>query len=228
MPSTDAEPELQPIASRKHTYRLLAICAGIALLGALSLRSGAHTSSSTPRLTIYLSVAAGQWLLLRFTALGVRRAGGSLMDVAGLRGGTAKAWLLDLALAAAFVFGADFLLSLLKRTMGGVDDHTAQLLPRTALEMAVWAGLAITAGLCEELIYRGYFQRQLAAFARSRWAGLLLQAVLFGAGHTYQGWRSTVSITVFGLLAGLLVMARRSVRPMVLAHAAIDLVPLFR
>ena len=41
------------------------------------------------------------------------------------------------------------------------------LIPGTTLELLVWFCLSATAGICEEIIFRGYLQRQFAAFTGS-------------------------------------------------------------
>ena len=43
--------------------------------------------------------------------------------------------------------------------------------------------------------------------------GIALSAVIFGAGHAYQGWRNATLIAVGGALAGALAYWRKSVRP---------------
>jgi membrane protease YdiL (CAAX protease family) len=61
------------------------------------------------------------------------------------------------------------------------------MLPVTRPEMLAWIILAGSAGISEELAFRGYFQRQLRAMTGSVAAALGLQAVLFGVSHGYQG-----------------------------------------
>ena len=81
-------------------------------------------------------------------------------------------------------------------------------------------GLAsLTAGFCEELIFRGYFQRQFSAWTRNVTAGVVLSAVVFGAGHIYQGPKQALIITVYGLLFGILAETTKSLRPGMMAHA---------
>src|SRR5260370_1270632 len=76
-----------------------------------------------------------------------------------------------------------------------------------------------TAGICEEIIFRGYFQRQFSAWTGNVSAGVLLSAAAFGAGHIYQGWRSAIIILVYGLLFGILAETRKSLRPGMMTHA---------
>jgi membrane protease YdiL (CAAX protease family) len=50
-----------------------------------------------------------------------------------------------------------------------------------------------------------------------------MQALLFGVSHGYQGLSSTVKITIYGGLFGLLAVWRRSLRPGIAAHVLTDI-----
>jgi membrane protease YdiL (CAAX protease family) len=84
--------------------------------------------------------------------------------------------------------------------------------------MALWVMLALTAGICEEILFRGYLQRQFAALTKSTAAGLVLQGLAFGAAHGYQGVKYMCIIAVYGCLFGLLAIWRHSLRPGMMAH----------
>jgi len=75
------------------------------------------------------------------------------------------------------------------------------------------------AGICEEIIFRGYLQRQFSAISTSAFAGVLLSAVVFGAAHGYEGGPRMLLIGVYGLMFGLLAWWRKSLRPGMIAHA---------
>ena len=91
------------------------------------------------------------------------------------------------------------------------------------MEISLWIALSISAGFCEELVFRGYLQRQFAALTGSNVIGLLLQAALFGVSHGYQGVAATVTIALFGVVYGSLALWRRSLRPGMIAHAWSDI-----
>lgn len=82
--------------------------------------------------------------------------------------------------------------------------------------------LSLTAGICEEAIYRGYFQRQFIAMTRNVAAGIALSAALFGAAHLYQGISHTLQIALLGVMRGIVAYWCRSVRPGMIAHALQD------
>ena len=97
-------------------------------------------------------------------------------------------------------------------------------LAHSPIEIAVWIALSVSAGFAEELVFRGYLQRQFTALTRSVPAGLVMQALVFGVSHGYQGVRACVRITAFGVLFGLIAVWQRRLRPGVLAHALTDIV----
>ncbi len=98
--------------------------------------------------------------------------------------------------------------------------HNMQfMLPQGIVEMTVWAALSVTAGICEETIFRGYLQRQFTAITKSAPAGIVISAIAFGAAHGYQGFRFAILISLFGAMFGILAYWRRSVRPGMIAHA---------
>jgi membrane protease YdiL (CAAX protease family) len=98
------------------------------------------------------------------------------------------------------------------------------LAPESSTEIVLWIAVSLTAGVCEETIFRGYLQKQLIAWTGNAPAGVLLSAAAFGVGHIYQGAKATVVIGVYGLLFGILAQLRRSVRPGMMAHALHDTV----
>jgi membrane protease YdiL (CAAX protease family) len=104
------------------------------------------------------------------------------------------------------------------------SPRVQEILPRGPLESALWVALALSAGFAEELVFRGYFQRQFAAFTRRPPVAIVLQAALFGVSHGYQGLGACLRITLHGLLFGLVAAWRRSLRPGMAAHALTDLI----
>jgi uncharacterized protein len=96
------------------------------------------------------------------------------------------------------------------------------LLPQSGIELAFWIPVAFTAGFCEELLFRGYLQRQFLALTANVPASIVLQALVFGVGHLYQGWKGVVVITAYGALFGILAAMRKSLRPGMIQHGAQD------
>ena len=96
------------------------------------------------------------------------------------------------------------------------------LLPQGGVEITIFVVLSVTAGFCEEFIFRGYLQRQFLAFTKSAWIAIPLQALVFGLAHLYQGWSAVLVITIYGGLFGILAWRCNSLRPGMMQHAAQD------
>jgi hypothetical protein len=106
----------------------------------------------------------------------------------------------------------------------GSGTNAAQgLLPKGILESLAWIPLALSAGFCEELAFRGYLQKQFQAITGSAGWAVLLQAIVFGVGHLYEGVGPVGRITLFGVLFGILAVWRKSLRPGMIAHAWSDI-----
>jgi len=105
----------------------------------------------------------------------------------------------------------------------GADPSVSiYVLPHRLLDVPLWIAVSISAGISEEFAFRGYLQRQFGALTGSRWLGLVLQAVVFGIAHAYEGMRAAIQIVVFGLLFGLVALWRESLRAGMIGHAWAD------
>ena len=104
--------------------------------------------------------------------------------------------------------------------------HTLlRLAPATASEIGAWILVCALAGFAEEIVFRGYLQRQFTAWGRGAlWVGIVFSGVLFGMAHGYQGPRNMVLLSLFGALFSLLAIFRRSLRAGIIAHAWQDLI----
>jgi membrane protease YdiL (CAAX protease family) len=97
-----------------------------------------------------------------------------------------------------------------------------QLLPSDEREDRIFRVLAVTAGVCEEVLFRGYLIWYLGA-ATGRWPAMLVSAFGFGAAHLYQGRKGAIKTTVIGLVMGTLYLGTGSLFWPIVLHAAIDL-----
>lgn len=102
---------------------------------------------------------------------------------------------------------------------------TLALLPRTTGERRLFTVVGVTAGVCEEWLYRGFFLAVVAAVAGGPPAGVLIviAAAAFGLAHAYQG---LVGVVTTGLLGGIMAavyLQTGSLLLPVLLHAVIDL-----
>ena len=96
-----------------------------------------------------------------------------------------------------------------------------ELLPRTPAERRVFLLLSMTAGLAEEVAYRGYVIPALAPLVGTGGAAVL-GSVAFGVVHGYQGMLGVVRTALVGGLLAWGFLASGSLWPAILAHASID------
>jgi uncharacterized protein len=106
---------------------------------------------------------------------------------------------------------------------------TLAVLPRTARERRLFTLVGVTAGVCEEWLYRGFFLAVVAAVAGGLTIGVLVvvAAVAFGLAHAYQGLIGIVSTGLLGGVMAALYLQTGSLLLPVLLHAVIDLRFLF-
>lgn len=103
-------------------------------------------------------------------------------------------------------------------------DKLARLLPRERGDLPPYFALCLTAGICEELVYRGVATVLLTRLIGSLLAAIGIAAIVFALAHVIQGWRAAVVIFFIALLAHALVFVTKSLYPAVAAHALYDAV----
>lgn len=215
--SVESAPGHRGVAAAWHTVVVLLALAGLSLAGA---RSGnLPLVREYGRAAGYVVTMAIEWGIVAFIWYGVRRRGTSLRELAGGSWARPVAVLRDLGIAAGFLIAAQFVLGAVGYLLKAAPNQAIRnLLPRGPGEVILFLLLALTAGICEEIVFRGYLQRQFAALTGAAAGGIVLQGIAFGAAHGYQGWRFMAVIAVYGCLFGLLAHWRRSLRPGMVAH----------
>jgi uncharacterized protein len=96
------------------------------------------------------------------------------------------------------------------------------VVPHSVREYQWFMAVSWTAGVCEELLYRGFLTWVVAAYMGTA-AALLIVSLAFGLGHAYQGRSGVVKTGVVGLLLGCIVLLSGWLIPAIIIHALIDL-----
>ena len=100
-------------------------------------------------------------------------------------------------------------------------------IPVSGAEFRSYTVLAVSAGICEEIVYRGFMIAVLRAWFGPGWEGAALAvglpAVFFGAAHVSQGWRGVVGAAGGALAWGFMVIETGSVWPGIGFHVLWDL-----
>jgi len=220
--STAAVPQPSPssgaIAPAWHTLLVVLIMLAISGLSAYS-RGLVQLGHSQSRVGRYATAIIMEWVVVGFIWFGLRLRKQNLRILLGENWGGARQILRDLGIAILFLIVSNLVLSLIGHLLkAAANDAIRNLLPHTSGEIAVYFLLTVTAGVCEEIIFRGYFQRQFSAWFKNATVAVVLQATIFGAAHGYQGLKLMLVIVVFGTMFGTLAQWRHSLRPGMIAH----------
>jgi hypothetical protein len=217
------------VASVRHTCIVIGFYCALGLYGLFTQHAKGsshplveHRGSALP---LYLGLMVAEWGLLRYVMVGTRKYGTKFRDLIGAPWARGRDAARDLTLAIGFWAlwaGAELAVARLLGK-GGTESYDS-LLPHGPLEVAAWIALAVSAGICEEAIFRGYLLRQFRAFTQSATLAVIAQALVFGMAHGYQGLRNVVTIAVLGAAFGALALWRKSLRPGMLAHAWMDII----
>ena len=98
------------------------------------------------------------------------------------------------------------------------------LLPQTLQERRTFDAVSVTAGICEEIVYRGFMIAYLMAlFAAPFWIAGLVSSVIFGLAHSYQGPAGIPRTAAVGGAMALLYGLTGSLWAPMVAHAVIDI-----
>jgi len=103
-----------------------------------------------------------------------------------------------------------------------VGRGVTRTLPRTQAERLTFVLVALTAGIGEEILFRGFL---IWAFAHwvPVWAAALLSTALFTFGHLYQeGWSALARVALVGAILAALTIFSGSLLPAMLLHFALD------
>lgn len=96
------------------------------------------------------------------------------------------------------------------------------LIPQNGNELARFYGLSFTAGIVEEVLWRGYLIWYLSQFM-PMWGAVLVSTLGFGLAHAYQGLSHLPQITVVGAVFAALYVISGSIWLPIILHAAVDI-----
>ena len=180
------------------------------------------------RLALYASTIAFQWSAVAVVGWRVWARGLSLDELGLVIHGR---WRIAMAsIVGAATLGSLQWLNLRRvgRTPGKSREFikvlAERILPQSRGELLAYLGLAVTAGICEEFLYRGFVMAALARAGLAAWGVVLLSSALFGLAHLYQGRGGLLSTLVIGTVFGTARIAYDGMVPVMLWHFAVDAV----
>lgn len=221
-----------PLTRAWDAWLLCVVLAGLVpfhgLLAYRRLASAADPIPTRTKLRLYATIIVMEWSLVALTVVIAHRHGLGLADLGQTLGNQG----LSMAVTGAGLLG---LLALTAFNTGQIRRATPEELfatvrrarkfvPVGPVEIAAFALVSVTAGICEEILYRGWLVSFLGAASGSIWIGMVFAAVLFGFGHAYQGRAGMIGTGILGVLFGGMFVLVQSLVPGEVIHASIDLV----
>lgn len=227
MPDARPDPQSRLAASVApwwHTVLIVLLLACTSLLGARSAHRNVVAAHHVARYGLGICM---EWALLLLVWWGLRMKRVRFTDLLGFRRG----WALlmeDVGAGAVFWIAAVIVLAIIGLSLKAAGLSAPQkvlmaIAPRTPLEVLLWMVLSCSAGFCEEFVFRGYLLRQFSSVGAGLWLGVLCSSLLFGISHGYEGAAGMIAITAYGAMFCILVVARKSLRPGMIAHAWHDI-----
>jgi len=96
-------------------------------------------------------------------------------------------------------------------------------LPHTLRELQNFVGVSITAGIVEEIVYRGFVLWYLAQ-VMPLWVAVGVSSIAFGLAHSYQGANGALRCGLLGLAFGIFYVITGSIWLPIVAHVLLDVI----
>jgi membrane protease YdiL (CAAX protease family) len=227
-PFPDRQPK--PIAPVAHTLAVFALL--VLSTWYTSTHAAARARPGTAKVIHYLGSIGLEWVFLGVVMLGIYRKreflraafcnrANSMLQSIGLGFVVYFMGLMSIALVSSIVY----LTPLFQHRNEAVILAMA---PHTVPEFIVWFGVSLTAGICEELIFRGYLLQQLIALSGRPIVSVVIAALLFGSVHLYEGLAAVLPLTALALIYGSAVRSfKGDLRAVIVAHTLQDFVVAF-
>lgn len=145
---------------------------------------------------------------------------------------TPRFWIvLAVTVAVGAALAAQYIVSLRtaegRRGLLASFGEAADFAPHTRRELRPFTVLALTAGTCEEVLYRGFLIWYVTWFTGMTAPGLVaavaLSSIVFGLGHLYQGPKAAARIAGLGAFTGTLYVVSGSLWIVMALHVFVDL-----
>ncbi len=216
---------------------VLAIAVLLTVIGAALIRRAHARLTRGPwgaRIANYMRMIASGWLLTALALVAVwyiAAAGGytfaAALDYMGLNlrpePSTALLWVVTMVLIASAL---TYAIARLRNWTGGAPTAAGlDVLPQTPAETAVFSLLvAPTAGIGEEIVYRGFLMGQFWIVTNNAWLAAAISSALFGLAHAYQGRWGILRTALIGFAFAIGVIETGSLVPSILAHTLANMV----
>ncbi len=113
-------------------------------------------------------------------------------------------------------------------SLHNVPENPLQQLIATRGQAVVFAIVATIAGGLREEIQRAFIIHRFEQHLGGAMVGLLVYSLVFGLGHSLQGWDAVITTTILGLFWGFVYISRRSIVAPVVSHSGFNAAEIFQ
>lgn len=100
-------------------------------------------------------------------------------------------------------------------------ENVVQFVPHTTRELRSFLAVSITAGIVEEIVYRGFVIWYLGLYM-PLWLAVAVSSIAFGLAHSYQGPSGALRCGLVGLAFGLYYVFTGSIWLPIIGHIMLD------
>jgi membrane protease YdiL (CAAX protease family) len=211
---------------------VLLLVAVLPIWGYLEVRKLAaliHAGQTELRVGFYYKIIAEQWLMAILLLAGWFSLGRDSAAIGLVIHGGTRAWIgygLTALVIVVLVAQARSIprnpenLAKVKKQLSSLS----YILPHTLKERRTFDGVSVTAGICEEVIFRGYLIAYLMALLGAPfWVAAILSSLAFGLAHSYQGLAGIPRTAAAGGLMALLYSLTGALWAPMVVHAVMDM-----
>jgi membrane protease YdiL (CAAX protease family) len=184
--------------------------------------------TGSQRLQLYSSTIAFQWTLAALIGWRSLASGLTAADLGFVRFADPLIWVVAAAGASLIAFfhwrNLRRMSALSHPAVERLRALALRIFPRSRGELAAYICLSLTAGICEEFIFRGFVVAALFRAGLSAWLAVVTSSVMFGLVHLYQGRNGSLGTGLLGILFAVVRVAYYSLLPVIVWHAALDVV----
>jgi uncharacterized protein len=171
-----------------------------------------------PRRAAYLSSMASLWLLAAVTVAAVYLSNATMADI-----GFVSLPLHSFAIWTGALTVAGIGIMFIFRYAGFREGTMVrELMPVSRQERGLFVALSLTAGITEEIVFRGFLLYALLLATASLPLAVLLSSGVFGMVHAYQHPVGVLRAALLGALLAVPLLVEGSIYPAIAAHALID------
>jgi membrane protease YdiL (CAAX protease family) len=210
---------------------LLFFAIAVPLLGRRRIRELLAVSETTKsqRLRLYASTITFQWIAVAVIFWRARTHGISEAELGLAISNPRLTAIVTICLTALVIANQIVALKRLsvdpQEVQGQLQQVAIRIFPQDNPERIVFLGLVTTVAICEELIFRGFFQYVFEVWTGGLLlAGIIGSAALFAISHLYQGRRGVIVTFVVGVIFSAIRAWTGSLIPSGTAHFCADLI----